>query len=276
MSIQHKNQNNNRVWVLVVLLLATLGPVTVQADQQILDDLIVDGSECLGQDCVLDEEFSFSTLLLKENNLRIFFNDTSASASFPRNDWEIIANDSANGGPSYLGFADRLAGQVSASGAGFCDGSVRDGLACGLIPAENCFGQCEGGTAQGAECPLGSTFCEDNGGGTCVGAGMCVAPGAIVFLIEAGAPANSLKIDSQGFVGLGTDSPVTRLDVNGNALVRGNLTVAGKIDGGSGTEQRCAAKESVVGIAADGTIICAIVEKPEIISCNGFESCPAQ
>ena len=38
--------------------------------------------------------FGFDTIVLKENNLRIFFDDTSTSASFPRNDWRIIANDS--------------------------------------------------------------------------------------------------------------------------------------------------------------------------------------
>ena len=67
-------------------------------DQVILDDLIVDGSACIGFDCVNGESFGFDTLRLKENNLRIKFQDTSASASFPSNDWQLTANDSANGG----------------------------------------------------------------------------------------------------------------------------------------------------------------------------------
>ena len=53
------------------------------ADQVILDDLIVDGSACIGFDCVNGESFGFDTLRLKENNLRIKFQDTSSSASFP-------------------------------------------------------------------------------------------------------------------------------------------------------------------------------------------------
>lgn len=69
-----------------------------QADQVILDDLIVDGSSCVGQDCVNGESFGFDTIRLKENNLRIKFQDTSNSASFPTNDWQLTANDSANGG----------------------------------------------------------------------------------------------------------------------------------------------------------------------------------
>src|SRR6056300_1067738 len=96
--------------VLIILLFTVVFPITSQAAEVILDDLVVQGSECLGFDCVSDQEFSFSTLLLKENNLRVFFHDTSSSAAFPSNDWEIIANDSANEGASFLGFADRLPG----------------------------------------------------------------------------------------------------------------------------------------------------------------------
>ncbi len=68
------------------------------ADQVILDDLIVDGSICVGIDCANGESFGFDTLRLKENNLRIKFQDTSTSASFPSNDWQITANESSNGG----------------------------------------------------------------------------------------------------------------------------------------------------------------------------------
>ena len=76
------------------------------ADQVILDDLIVDGSICAGLDCVNGESFGFDTLRLKENNLRIKFQDTSASASFPSNDWQITANDSSNGGANKFSIDD--------------------------------------------------------------------------------------------------------------------------------------------------------------------------
>ncbi len=78
-------------------------------DQQILDDLIVDGSACIGLDCVNGESFGFDTLRLKENNLRIHFHDTSTSASFPSNDWRIVINDSSNGGGNYFGIEDTTA-----------------------------------------------------------------------------------------------------------------------------------------------------------------------
>ncbi len=74
------------------------------------DDVIIFFSLCVGNDCVNGESFGFDTLRLKENNLRIHFNDTSSSASFPTNDWRIIANDSSNGGSNYLAFEDSDAG----------------------------------------------------------------------------------------------------------------------------------------------------------------------
>jgi hypothetical protein len=56
-------------------------------------DVIVQGSMCVGIDCATSESFGFDTQRFKENNLRIHFNDTSASASFPSNDWRITIND---------------------------------------------------------------------------------------------------------------------------------------------------------------------------------------
>ena len=75
-------------------------------DFVINDDLIVDGSACIGFDCVNGESFSFDTIRLKENNLRIKFDDTSVAASFPRTDWQLTANASANGGASKFSIDD--------------------------------------------------------------------------------------------------------------------------------------------------------------------------
>ena len=83
-----------------------------QADIVHLDDVIVDGSICVGQDCVNGESFGFDTIRLKENNLRIKFQDTSTAASFPSNDWELKANASANGGDDMFGIVDVDAGRT--------------------------------------------------------------------------------------------------------------------------------------------------------------------
>ena len=121
-------------------------------DQVIADDLIVQGSACVGLDCVINESFSFDTIRLKENNTRISFNDTSTGAGFPTNDWTIRANSSSSGGASFLAFVDR------------------------------------GGSENGDEV------------------------GTIVFEVDAGAPANALKVNSSGKVGIRTGTPV--LDVH--------------------------------------------------------------
>lgn len=75
-------------------------------DQQILDDLIVDGSACIGQDCVNGESFGFDTIRIKENNLRIKAQDTSSTASFPTVDWQLTFNESSNGGANKFSIDD--------------------------------------------------------------------------------------------------------------------------------------------------------------------------
>jgi len=87
---------------------STLGLMVGAAQADIIhaDDVIVDGSLCVGNDCVSGEAFGFDTLRLKENNLRIKFDDTSNSASFPRNDWQLTANDTSNGGAEKFSIDD--------------------------------------------------------------------------------------------------------------------------------------------------------------------------
>ena len=126
------------------------------ADQIISDDLIIQSSLCVGTDCSNGEDFQADTIRLKENNLRIHFDDTSNAASFPSNDWSIVINDNTNGGRSYFAVQDRTAG---------------------FFP----------------------------------------------LLIEAGAGDNTLVVDSNNRVGIGTDAPTESLHVVGNALITGNL-----------------------------------------------------
>ncbi|MFZ5964922.1 tail fiber domain-containing protein [Thalassococcus sp. BH17M4-6] len=83
-----------------------------QADQVFTDDVIVDGSLCVGVDCVNGESFGFDTIRLKENNLRIKAQDTSSSGSFPTVDWQITFNDSANGGANKFSIDDIDSGRT--------------------------------------------------------------------------------------------------------------------------------------------------------------------
>ncbi len=74
--------------------------------QVFTQDVVVQGSLCVGIDCTTSESFGFDTQRFKENNLRIHFNDTSNSASFPGNDWRISINSSDNGGANYFAIED--------------------------------------------------------------------------------------------------------------------------------------------------------------------------
>lgn len=115
-------------------------------DEVIYDDLIVDGSLCVGNDCYSGLAFGFDTIVLMENNLRIYFDDTSNTSSFPNNDWRIVINDTTDGGGAYFAVQD---------------------VSGGLTP----------------------------------------------FTIEAGAKTNSLYIDDDGQVGIGTSGPVFELHI---------------------------------------------------------------
>ena len=100
----------NSPFVITAAMLVTAAHL--HADHVILDDCIIDGSLAVGLDAVNGENFGFDTIRIKENNLRFHFDDTSVAASFPRNDWRFIANDSANGGDSYLAIEDVTGGRI--------------------------------------------------------------------------------------------------------------------------------------------------------------------
>ena len=90
----------------IVLAILSIVSVSSLARAQVWhnNDVIVDGNSCIGLGCFFVfedfqfEDFQRDTIRLKEPNLRIKFMDTSNSASFPRNDWQIRINSSANGG----------------------------------------------------------------------------------------------------------------------------------------------------------------------------------
>lgn len=81
-----------------ILAVAAVASFYTQADQKISDDLVIQGSLCVGLDCSVGENFNYDTIRMKENNLRIRFIDTSATSSFPTRDWQITANENTNGG----------------------------------------------------------------------------------------------------------------------------------------------------------------------------------
>jgi hypothetical protein len=79
-----------------------------------LDDVIVTGGLCAGFGCLTDgtEDFNFKTIKLKEDNDRLYFDDTSTTAGFPRNDWQIVINDTTSGGGNYFAVGDITGGKT--------------------------------------------------------------------------------------------------------------------------------------------------------------------
>ncbi|KMK63993.1 hypothetical protein [Puniceibacterium sp. IMCC21224] len=198
---------------------------TAQAAQVFATDLIVQGSTCTGFDCNSGENFGFDTLRLKENNLRIHFDDTSSSGSFPANDWRIIANDSNNGGANYLAIEDSTAGRIPfrvEAGAGNNALYVKNNGNVGLgnsNPVVQLHVTDGNSPALRLEQDGSSGFSAqtwDIAGNEANFFIRDVTHGsALSFRIKPGAPEDSIFIKANGDIGLGTDIPTANLHVAG-------------------------------------------------------------
>lgn len=92
--------------------LATDETAMMEDAQVFTQDVVVQGSLCIGIDCPTAPNFGADTQRLQENNLRIHFDDTSNSGSFPSNDWRLQANDQTNGGRNYFAIEDATSGRL--------------------------------------------------------------------------------------------------------------------------------------------------------------------
>lgn len=70
------------------------------AAEVVAEDLIVQGSQCVGVDCIDGESFGFDTLRLKSPAPQILFDDTSSSGGFPSNDWRLSVTDDGTQQPA--------------------------------------------------------------------------------------------------------------------------------------------------------------------------------
>lgn len=202
---------------------------SANADQVILDDLIVDGSACIGQDCVNGESFGFDTIRLKENNLRIKFQDTSSSASFPTNDWQLTANDSSNGGQNKFSIDDIDGGKTPftvEAGARTnalyveADGDVGFGTKDPVVNLHVMEGNTptlrleqdgsSGFTPQTWDVAGNETnfFVRDATNGS-----------RLPFKIKPSAPTNSLYVKENGDIGMETANPQGKLHVTKNGIL---------------------------------------------------------
>jgi hypothetical protein len=231
-------------------------------DQVIPDDLIVQGSECVGLDCVNNESFGFDTIRLKENNTRIKFEDTSSSAGFPTNDWQLTANDSASGGSSKFSIEDITGSKVpftvtagASTNSIFVDSTGRIGartstpvldfhIATSNTPAIRLEQNNSGGfTAQtwdiaGNEANF---FVRDVTGGS-----------RLPFRIRPGAPTSSIDISASGNVGIGTASPNANLQVGTPTSTSTATPIVVSL---GGTFSSAAASNTKLRVYDDGTAI---------------------
>ena len=192
-------------------------------DQQILDDLIVDGSICVGQDCNNGESFGFDTIRLKENNLRIRAQDTSNSASFPTRDWQITFNDSSNGGANKFSIDDidgaRTPFTIEA-GAPSHSLYVEDGGRVGIgtsTPVVDLHVKTGNSPTLRLEQDGTSGFTPQTWDVAGNEANFFIRDATngstLPFRIFPDAPSNAIAIEASGDVGLGTTSPGASLDI---------------------------------------------------------------
>jgi hypothetical protein len=195
----------------------------VYADQVVTDDYIVQGSLCVGLDCVNGENFNYDTIRLKENNTRIKFIDSSSTSSFPSIDWQLTANDSTNGGLNKFSIEDVdgtkvpftiVAGAPNHSIYVFDNGNVGINTSTPLVEMHIKDGNSpalrleqdgsSGFTSQAWDVSGNETnfFIRDVTNGS-----------KIPFKIVPNAPVNSLYIAADGDIGLETSTPDGMFDV---------------------------------------------------------------
>lgn len=187
------------------------------------DDMIITGSICVGFDCVDGETFGYDTIKLKENNLRLYFEDTSNTSSFPANDWRLVANDTANGGANYFSIEDSTAGNkifmVKAGAPAhslYVDDYGRVGLGTSvpstelhLLDGDSPTCRLEQDTSEG----WGAQVWDILGNETNFFIRDVTNGSQTPFRIQPGAPTNNLCLKSDGKVGIGTWSPAYKVEV---------------------------------------------------------------
>lgn len=236
----------------VGLISATFLSGTAFADQVINDDLIVDGSACIGFDCANGESFGFDTIRLKENNLRIKFDDTSSTGSFPSTDWQITINDSANGGQGKFAIEDISGGRTPVTIEANAPNHslyVDDGGRLGIgtsIPVVDIHAV-SGNTAtlrleQNGTSGFAPQTWDVAGNETNFFVRDVTNGSTLPLRIRPGAPSSAIFVDTDGAVGLGSTSPDTQLHILDSGAV--NVTF----------EDTSASAEWQIGLASNNTV----------------------
>ena len=216
---------------------------TPTKDLVINDDLIVFGSACIGITCFNGESFGTDTLRLKETTLRLHFQDTSLSP-YPTNDWRLVANDTTSGGGNRFSIEDVDGGRTpftveagARSSALYVDDTGRVGFgtstpleALHVVTGDSPTLRLEQDTSGGFAAQTwdlagneSSFFIRDTTGGS-----------TYPFRIQPGAGTNTLVLDADGQVGIGTMTPSAKLEVNVSAS--GTIQLGENLGGATGDD----------------------------------------
>jgi hypothetical protein len=226
-----------------ILVITVAASIVTPAAAQIVhnNSVVIDGSLCVGLDCAAGISFGFDTEILKENNLRILFDDTSSAGSFPNVDWRLIANDSSNGGANKFSiqnvtdnripFTIRSGARTNSLvvddqgqiGIGTINAAVNLHVITGNTPTLRLEQDGSSGFAPQSWDIAGNEtnfFIRDVTGGS-----------TLPFRIRPGAPTSAILIDGDGDVGIGTSSPDATLDIEaGSDDASIILTQTGAVD----------------------------------------------
>ena len=188
-------------------------------------DSYVTGRLCVGANCVNGEGFGEATLKLKQNITRLTFEDTSSTANYPANNWQLWVNDDAEFGLDRFTIRDRTGDTMPftvqggapdnalwIADTGFVGlGTSMPGTDLHIVDGGNATIRLETDTSQG-----GSARIWDISAGYfdlhIFNRSRLFTP----FVIDKDATSYLLKLGA-GKVGINTESPVARLHVRMNS-----------------------------------------------------------
>lgn len=202
------------------------------------DDLIVKEAVGIGDDMDPYYNFGFNTFVIKDKQIKWLFNDNSLE-THPGSDWKISINDDDSGGASYFRIWD-VTQNYSTTGLLF---NINAGA-----PDNTLFIQQNTGfVGLGTDAPLANLHIHDiteptirlnqdgqyydayqwdiGGNETQFFIKEVSNSGTIPISIEAGTPENTMVINANSQVGIGTDQPEHKLEVKGTMQVNNSLTI---------------------------------------------------